>query len=607
MDGASNPSGLPGDFSPNPPHDGGVPFILLGISLIIFVGALFILSYAYDLSTAAGGETQTSTTLAQAGQRPQASTSHGSYGALLEKWDRGGSGKLNYSMTIPSGGMINVTFPMQYAKLGGDSKTVMSVSALGYPSTYAVYQVKGRLITCTENPSNGAVDCSVRESDSQPTYAPPQGLPDVAELKRAEAAYAGRGSAMGRGCSLFDINASTLPNSTRYGYTSYYSYGGRAHSVAYQICLDDELGFPSLVSLKYVSYSRLAGTSSEAPIYSLALAGYDSHVGSGDVLPPEELDFVVVGVGCTEDAVRVNVTLLGGRPDALTINVSESSFGSYDYSTGSYTPPGRTTRGVVTASIPSAEADVYQLEKPIRFGDSTVPTVVVCSARHCETTACYRQVSRYDYEPPMPAEWSKSPKGSSQEAIVSYSKSQWNIKSPAGAFEFSGAGDYAKTGSWTPPAGAFTVCAWANPVATHGSIFQFSIGYGGGQFDRFLYLDNLSKVTFYVWNPNGMLFCPATGKTTIHAGRWYHLCGTVDTKAGNSVWVNGNREATNPSGTDAWEGYGAYALLGARSGGMYRWTEDFEGAMDGVTVWNRTLSADEIKKQYQAGLAAHSG
>ncbi len=89
-------------------------------------------------------------------------------------------------------------------------------------------------------------------------------------------------------------------------------------------------------------------------------------------------------------------------------------------------------------------------------------------------------------------------------------------------------------------------------------------------------------------------------------GAWYHAAGTTDRDAGvTRLYVNGVqlKEKTWPAGT-AVRNYGrsiwkiGYAAPGA---GNHAWPA--MGAVDDVRIYSRALSAEEIRKIYEAGLA----
>ena len=97
-------------------------------------------------------------------------------------------------------------------------------------------------------------------------------------------------------------------------------------------------------------------------------------------------------------------------------------------------------------------------------------------------------------------------------------------------------------------------------------------------------------------------------KSNVHSpGRWYHVAGVVDASKGtNKIYVNGNHEgtATFPAG-ETYDG-GTTLLLGIGnpnypSGQYGQFREAYQGKIDDVRIYNRTLSDAEIAELANAG------
>ncbi|MCH2203958.1 MAG: PKD domain-containing protein, partial [Fuerstiella sp.] len=88
----------------------------------------------------------------------------------------------------------------------------------------------------------------------------------------------------------------------------------------------------------------------------------------------------------------------------------------------------------------------------------------------------------------------------------------------------------------------------------------------------------------------------------IQAGQWYHFATVVDASAGNQkLFVNGELvgSGTIPSTRNIHNTSGAWRLGNSPSG-----ESSFNGALDDFAVFNKVLSAEQIKRQYLAGVNA---
>jgi len=93
---------------------------------------------------------------------------------------------------------------------------------------------------------------------------------------------------------------------------------------------------------------------------------------------------------------------------------------------------------------------------------------------------------------------------------------------------------------------------------------------------------------------------PAGSVTVPQAGVWYHLAGTYDSTSGQvCLYVNGVLEGTAHAGFPM--DFGPTPLFIGTTGGG--WDGHTFGAVDHVGIFDRALSADEIKKQYEAEAA----
>jgi len=131
----------------------------------------------------------------------------------------------------------------------------------------------------------------------------------------------------------------------------------------------------------------------------------------------------------------------------------------------------------------------------------------------------------------------------------------------------------------------FTVGAWVNPS----SYVCTAILRKNGQFELYRCNGVLGGITIRVWTPSQT---DRTGSVAIQNGQWSYLVAT-NNKTHTKLYVNGVLDNTwtdsgTPSSTTNDLGIGAY------TSGQY----SFNGIIDEVQIWNRSLTADEIDQLY---------
>jgi hypothetical protein len=123
------------------------------------------------------------------------------------------------------------------------------------------------------------------------------------------------------------------------------------------------------------------------------------------------------------------------------------------------------------------------------------------------------------------------------------------------AQQFDNVDDYIYT-HIAPPAGAMTwECMTYDATASTGILHFNGVGppsVANSQ-DRSLGINSSGRAGVYVYN-GGYVY--ATGTSDIRGTNWHHLAGRIHATNGLSVVVDGVAEATNGSGTDAWNGNG---------------------------------------------------
>jgi len=135
-----------------------------------------------------------------------------------------------------------------------------------------------------------------------------------------------------------------------------------------------------------------------------------------------------------------------------------------------------------------------------------------------------------------------------------------------------------------------SVCAWINAKSIPTSAGIFSRNPGNIWFTQG---ESANVVTYYVYDG------ATTGysKTMVlNMSQWYFLCGTYNQTEGKvRMYVNGY-EFNQASYSNVLTSVDAETYFG-RHAGSYYW----DGAIDELSVWNKTLSADEVLELWNGG------
>jgi len=170
------------------------------------------------------------------------------------------------------------------------------------------------------------------------------------------------------------------------------------------------------------------------------------------------------------------------------------------------------------------------------------------------------------------------------------------------ALEFDGVDDYVTVLDGTDPT-AYTISLWVKPTApssnnlivrtsaagptTH---WSHQLRISGGKFEHYLCCGA---------NPS------ITGTTNVSEGVWYFVVGVAENGGTMRLYVNGTEEGTSVSMENLWaDGDRWYIGSNAATGGLYAY---FDGTLDDVRIYNRTLSADEIERLYKLGVGTKVG
>ena len=136
-----------------------------------------------------------------------------------------------------------------------------------------------------------------------------------------------------------------------------------------------------------------------------------------------------------------------------------------------------------------------------------------------------------------------------------------------------------------------TIEAWIKPESVSGTHYIFIKN--GPIYFR---LEN-DKLVLTIYN--GTAGAGHTGSYNIEANKWYHVAGTYD---GSYVrlYVNGVSDGSSPQ-TGSMQGNGCAQIGRSNNGGCDGGDSSyFNGTIDEFRIWNRTLSADEIRELYES-------
>lgn len=187
-----------------------------------------------------------------------------------------------------------------------------------------------------------------------------------------------------------------------------------------------------------------------------------------------------------------------------------------------------------------------------------------------------------------------------------------------GAFQFGGAdGDYMDLGSvpTLQTTGDLTLELWANYDTLPDSGYVDLISQGKGNVDgtagsNFLYLFSIQSDktlgAFWEYGTGTNVWNYSTVAASINSGEWHHYIMVRDTSTSQVMfYVDGAQLGSSVGYTnDATGGSSGYLQIGAEwdYSNNDRTNREFDGSIDEVRVWNRTLSADEINQSYMSNL-----
>ncbi|MFH0831354.1 MAG: LamG domain-containing protein [archaeon] len=166
------------------------------------------------------------------------------------------------------------------------------------------------------------------------------------------------------------------------------------------------------------------------------------------------------------------------------------------------------------------------------------------------------------------------------------------------ALKFDGLGDFVNvsdSNDWNFGANPFTMDFWVKfnslpPAGDEDYIYQ---QYGGGNFVFFYIVNSAGQYQWTFYTSVASPVAPRAFNTTLNTGTWYHVALT---RNGNSfmVFQDGIKVDITQTIAVTLPDIPANVLFGRHTQGYF-----FNGTLDEVKIWNRSLSADDIWQEYK--------
>jgi parallel beta-helix repeat protein len=193
----------------------------------------------------------------------------------------------------------------------------------------------------------------------------------------------------------------------------------------------------------------------------------------------------------------------------------------------------------------------------------------------------------------------------------------WTVGKVGNALSFDGIDDIVNvsdSGLWDFGTGAFTIDAWINTRDKTKTMRIVSAGHGGTDYGSNLWTLGFGQnpgwgpetvITYAVKSGGGFFDFFSNSLTDSYNNNDWAYIAVVKSGTSIAFYFNGN----NVGGSDILyfpSNAKSHLTIGARQSDTPEdYTEFFDGLIDEVAVYNRTLSADEIQQHYQDGLAGN--
>jgi len=160
------------------------------------------------------------------------------------------------------------------------------------------------------------------------------------------------------------------------------------------------------------------------------------------------------------------------------------------------------------------------------------------------------------------------------------------------ALDFNGSSDYVNCGDLDISETTLTVSFWMKP----GETLDSSTG------RRDIVAKRNAYWFLYDWQNGQLSWIIGDGgthldyTTTFNQDTWYHIVGVRESDDNTRLYINGDEKATGTSQTASAAGSNYNLFLGNSDGN----SNHYDGLIDEVLVWRRTLSWEEINASYNA-------
>ena len=173
------------------------------------------------------------------------------------------------------------------------------------------------------------------------------------------------------------------------------------------------------------------------------------------------------------------------------------------------------------------------------------------------------------------------------------------------AFTFNGSNYVTLPNNSMKLTGDFSISAWVNFATLSGArdILSTFTSFGGNYFGVELYAQ--AYFQFNVYNGTTTITSLQNTGAPLSTNTWYNLVITRKASTGTKMYINGTLNVSNTSTQNPVYTTTNYATIGgSNSGGSYVNLAANGTKIDGLTIWNKELSDNEITSLYNVGTGA---
>lgn len=152
----------------------------------------------------------------------------------------------------------------------------------------------------------------------------------------------------------------------------------------------------------------------------------------------------------------------------------------------------------------------------------------------------------------------------------------------------------------------YTLSAWVKTLSATTQIIMAQDDLTGNQRNFQFRLETTGKVGF-VRLSVGTLLAFFTSNKTVNDGKWHHIIATFSNSVGSVIYIDGVLDATDGVTTNNGNGNEILGIGNYYSGGVPGSGNYFNGQLDDLRVYARTLSALEVNQLYRQNGGSHDG